>query len=153
MLWTVFGALLLAGAFVGLTVLENHARSHVSGKLEGRGGTIGRFTLEPNYCSSGAGMHGAELMRRDERFHWYIPGSEHKRAIVRVTHDPARGPLVSVELPGHPHPVVLDGSHCRRLSVVLHRPGASGRPGHFVDGSLSIDCDELVGSARFSGCY
>lgn len=143
--------------FVGLSFMENHAGSHVQGTLTAHGGALGHFTLAPNYCSSGieAGYLGAQLMHRDQRWHWYLTGSEYRQPIVRVMKDPARGPLVSVALPGRAKPVVLDGSHCRRFQVVVHRSHAaiSGTPGHLINGSLDLDCDALSGSARFSGCY
>ncbi len=148
------GAVVLSALFVGLSMMENHQGSDVQGQLSAHGGPLGNFTLPFNYCNSGvgAGYLGAELMRRDQRWNWYLAGSEFKRPIVRVVQDPARGPLVSVALPGRPKPVVLDGSHCRVFKVVIHRSRGSGTSSHYVDGSLDLDCDALSGSARFSHC-
>lgn len=149
--------MVLSALFVGLSVMENHEGSDVQGRLSAHGGALGTFTLSPNYCSSGfpAGYLGAQLMRRDERWHWYLAGSEYKRPIVRVMKDPERGPLVSVELPGRAQPIVLDGSHCRTFKIVIHHSASmgSGAPGHIISGSLDLDCDALSGSARFSRCF
>jgi len=153
----VVTGVVLAFAFVSLGFMENHAGSHVRGTLTAKGGALGHFTLSPNYCSSGfeAGYLGAQLMHREQRWHWYLTGSEYGRPIVRVIQDPERGPLLSVALPGRPKPVVLDGSHCRRFQVVVRRAhgAVSIAPVHLVAGSLDIDCDELSGSARFQDCY
>jgi len=153
----VLVSVLAVFAFVGLSLMENHSGSDVHGTLTAHGGELGHFTLAPNYCSSGieAGYLGAQLMHREQRFHWYLTGSEYRQPIVRVIQNPTRGRLVSVSLPGRAKPVVLDGSHCRRFQVVVHRSHAavSGAPGHLIDGSLDIDCDALSGSARFRKCY
>lgn len=152
---SVLAGLTLAFAFVGLSYLENHYSSHVRGTLSAHGGALGHFTLVPNYCSSGigAGYFGVQLMRRDEKWHWYLAGTEYKRPIVRVMKDPARGPLVSVALPGKAKPVVIDGSHCRRFNVVVEHPPGRSASAHVIQGSLDLDCDTLSGSARFPGCY
>ena len=153
MLWTLFGALFLVVAYAGLTFLENHSGSRVTGSLKAHG-SLGDFSFQPNNCSSGtpAGFFGAQLMRRDQRWRWYISGSEYKHPIVRLILDPARGRLVSVQLPGSKTAVAIDRAHCRRFQVDVHYTTGKQK-GRLVDGSLDLDCDTLAGRVQFSDCY
>jgi hypothetical protein len=99
--------------------------------------------FEPDDCSSGQreGFGGVVLTASAQ------PGR-----LVRVVRDPVRGNLVVVVSQGQPNHVLSD-RECTRFEVNAERTSTNINDVWVVDGSLTIECSELTGSATFEGCH
>jgi hypothetical protein len=114
----------------------------VSGRLRASG-SLGLWVFEPDDCTSGQreGFGGVVLTT-----------AAHPERVVRVVRDPIRGNLVVVATDGQPNHV-LDDQSCRRFETSVERTNTNINDIWAVDGSLTIECPNLVGSAVFAGCH
>jgi hypothetical protein len=118
------------------------ASTDVSGRLRANG-ALGSWSFEPDDCTSGQreGFGGVVLT-----------AAAHPERVIRVVRDPVRGSLVVVASQGQPN-LVLAADSCPRFEVNVERTNTSINEIWAVDGSLTIECRDLVGSAVFEGCH
>ena len=130
----------LIASIVGLFLFI--AGTDVSGRLQA-GGALGSWTFEPDDCVSGQreGFGGVVLN-----------SSAHRERVVRIVRDPVRGGLIVVASAGRPNHV-LSGESCKRLDVAVERTNTNINDIWAVDGSVTLECNDLSGSVVFKGCH
>lgn len=132
-------ALILVGS---LSLAFFMAQTEVSGSLRASG-TLGSWVFEPDDCTSGQrdGFGGVTLTASAQPGH-----------VVRVVRDPVRGNLVVVASQGRPNHV-LNGNGCARFDMAVQRTSTKINDIWAVDGSLTVECEELSGAVTFEGCH
>lgn len=135
----VFVVPLLIAGILGLFFLM--ASSEVKGRFQAKG-ALGAWELVPDDCSSG----------QREGFSGVVLTAKNQARVLRVVRDPIRGNLVVVASDGKPNQV-LSADSCARFQVNVTRTNTSINDIWVVDGSLTLECGDLSGSATFEGCH
>jgi hypothetical protein len=136
----VFLVPLFIASTLGLFFLVS--RTEVKGRLDAKG-ALGSWVFEPDDCTSGQreGFGGVTLT-----------ASAARGRVVRVVRDPVRGDLVVVASQGKPNHA-LESKSCARFQANVERTSTNINDIWVVNGSVSVECNELSGSVVFEGCH
>jgi hypothetical protein len=134
--------------FGGYMALKAGSKSEVSGSIQ-----LGeeKAQLAPNRCESGTLSEDAPRSRA--QFHGVdlFDAAEPERR-VRLIEDPEKGKRVIVRN-GEAAPVVVNRDGCGKFEIKLEETGAMILDHYGFEGTLELECPEIVADVTFASCY